>query len=105
VLALLAGGCFGYRYKREWLKWVQSRKPKRLATAKQEIEGNEVKCNELSPNAIEEVSGQSLHPEMDIGMVPEIDDNEIMAELPQPVVYEVSGEPCASAQRPEIIPD
>jgi hypothetical protein len=105
MLALIAGSCFGYRYKSKWLKWVQSRKPKRLATAKGEIEGEEVRCNELPQNVIQEISGQSLHLEMDMGMIPEIDDEEIMAELPQPVVYEVSGESCVSAQRLERIPN
>jgi len=105
MLALVVGSYLGYRHKQKWLRWIQSRKPAKSSTSKQEMESKEVEINELPQNAIEEVSGQSLYPEMDTGMVPEIDNEEIMAELPQPMVYEVSGDSSVSAQRHKRITD
>jgi len=90
LVVLLAGACFGHRrYK--------VRKLKVLKDIKKNAESEEVRGNQLPEEVVGEISGQSWHPEMDTGMVPEIDDNELMAELPEHVIFEL----CGSGFQPE----
>jgi hypothetical protein len=89
--ALLVATLFGY-----W-RFKQLRS-KRTAVANKLADKEDSRGNELSEDVVEEISGRPWHPEIDTGIVPEIDDQEIIAELPEQIRYEVSGESSSSDQ-------